>query len=149
MKKFCDTALQMKRCKNSKIHSKIVFNFYTWTDTCSQFTCFVHIHCVQWNLSNTDTLGTKIIFLISDVSLFQGENNIKLGLSQVSWLTRCPFQQCPWDVPLHTDQYHQPVTTTNWLHAVENDAIWLTQNTTIFGSLCLIQQCMWWIKWLY
>ena len=31
---------------------------------------------VQWNLSNTDTLGTKIIVLISEVSLFQGENNM-------------------------------------------------------------------------
>ena len=42
---------------------------------------------VQWNLSNTDTLGTKIIVLISEVYLFQGENNmfyIKFGLSQVS-----------------------------------------------------------------
>ena len=39
-----------------------------------------------------DTLGTKIIVLISEVSLFQGENNmfyIKFGLGQVSWLTRC------------------------------------------------------------
>ena len=42
---------------------------------------------VQWNLSNTDTLGTKIIVLISEVYLFQGENNmfyIKFGLGQVS-----------------------------------------------------------------
>ena len=33
---------------------------------------------VQWNLSNTDTLGTKIIVLISEASLFQGENNMYL-----------------------------------------------------------------------
>ena len=40
---------------------------------------------VQWNLSTTDTFGTNIIVLISEVSLFQGENIIgiyvKLGLS--------------------------------------------------------------------
>ena len=36
------------------------------------------------NLSNTDTLGTKIIVLIIEVSLFQGENYIKLELNQVS-----------------------------------------------------------------
>ena len=29
---------------------------------------------VQWNLSNTDTPGTKIIVLISEMSLFQREN---------------------------------------------------------------------------
>ena len=49
---------------------------------------------IQWNLSNMDTLGAKIIVLIGDVSIFQGENNsvfIKLGLSQVSWLIRCPY----------------------------------------------------------
>ena len=39
---------------------------------------------IQLNVSNADTLETKIITLISEVSLFQGENNIKLGLSQVS-----------------------------------------------------------------
>ena len=36
------------------------------------------------NLSNTDTLGTKIIVLIIEVSLFQEENYMKLELSQVS-----------------------------------------------------------------
>ena len=46
---------------------------------------------IQWILSNTDTLGTKIIVLISEVSLFQGENDVKLRLSQVSWLTRRPY----------------------------------------------------------
>ena len=30
------------------------------------------------DLSNTDTLGTKIFVLISEVSLFQGENNMYL-----------------------------------------------------------------------
>ena len=30
------------------------------------------------NLSNMDTLGTKIIVLISEVSLFEGENNMYL-----------------------------------------------------------------------
>ena len=29
---------------------------------------------LQLNLSNTDTIGSKIIVLISEVSLFQGEN---------------------------------------------------------------------------
>ena len=54
---------------------------------------------MQWNLSNADTLGTKIIVLISEVSLFQGENNmfyVKLWLSRVSWLTKVSlFQRCP------------------------------------------------------
>jgi len=39
---------------------------------------FRPINCIQWNPSNTDTLGTKIIVLISKVSLFQGENNMYL-----------------------------------------------------------------------
>lgn len=38
----------------------------------------------QWNLSNVDILGTKIIVLVSELSSFQGENNIKLELGQVS-----------------------------------------------------------------
>lgn len=38
----------------------------------------------QWNLSNADILGTKIIVLVSELSSFQGENNIKLELGQVS-----------------------------------------------------------------
>ena len=33
---------------------------------------------VQWNLSNTDILGTKILVLVGEVSLFQGKNNICL-----------------------------------------------------------------------
>ena len=34
---------------------------------------------LQWNLSNTNPIsGTKIIVLISEVSLFQGENNMYL-----------------------------------------------------------------------
>ena len=37
-----------------------------------------HIICIQWNLSNTDNLGTKIIVLISEVSFFQGKNNMHL-----------------------------------------------------------------------
>ena len=39
---------------------------------------------IQWKLSNTGTGGTKIIVLISEVFLFQGENIMKLGLNQVS-----------------------------------------------------------------
>ena len=31
---------------------------------------------LQWNLSTADTLGTKIIVLISEVSVFQGENDM-------------------------------------------------------------------------
>ena len=38
----------------------------------------------QWNLSNADILGTKIIVLVSELSSFQAENNIKLELGQVS-----------------------------------------------------------------
>ena len=38
----------------------------------------MNIMGIQWNPSNTDTLGTKIIVLISEVSLFQGENNMYL-----------------------------------------------------------------------
>ena len=49
------------------------------------YTCtYIHGYKLQWNLSNTDTIGTKIFVLISEVSLFQGENNMKLGLSQES-----------------------------------------------------------------
>ena len=33
---------------------------------------------IQWNLSNMDTLGTKIIVQISEVSLFQEGNNMYL-----------------------------------------------------------------------
>ena len=33
---------------------------------------------IQWNLFNTDTLGTQIIVLISEVSFFQGQNNMYL-----------------------------------------------------------------------
>ena len=41
--------------------------------------CGIPYHSVnQWNLSNTDTIGTKIIVLISEVSLFKGENNMYL-----------------------------------------------------------------------
>jgi len=42
---------------------------------CTQLRWFSNI---QWSLSNTDTLGTKTIVLISEVSLFQGENNMYL-----------------------------------------------------------------------
>ena len=34
---------------------------------------------LQWNLSNMDTLGTKRIVLISEVSLFQGEYLYEVG----------------------------------------------------------------------
>ena len=33
---------------------------------------------IQWNLFNTNTLGTQIIVLISEVSFFQGQNNMYL-----------------------------------------------------------------------
>ena len=33
---------------------------------------------IQWNLFNTDTLGTQIIVMISEVSFFQGQNNMYL-----------------------------------------------------------------------
>ena len=33
---------------------------------------------IQWNLFNTDNLGTQIIVLISEVSFFQVENNMYL-----------------------------------------------------------------------
>ena len=42
---------------------------------------------LEWNLSNTDTFGTKIIVLISEVSLFQGEvgtqSNAGVHISEV------------------------------------------------------------------
>ena len=47
-------------------------------------------HCkftIQWSLSNVDTVRTKIIVLISEVSFFQREKNMYLhkdGLKQVS-----------------------------------------------------------------
>ena len=56
---------------------------------------------IQWNLSTTDTLGTKIVVLISEVSLFQGENNMylyKVGtrssvlINQVSLFQECPLE---------------------------------------------------------
>ena len=59
---------------------------------------------VQWNLYNTDTLGTKIIVQISEVSLFQGENNMylyKVGtqlnvlINQVSLFQKCPLREVP------------------------------------------------------
>ena len=59
---------------------------------------------VQWNLYNTDTLGTKIIVQISEVSLFQGENNMylyKVGtqlnvlINQVFLFQKCPLREVP------------------------------------------------------
>ena len=60
---------------------------------------------IQWNLSNTDTLGTKIIILISEVSFFQGENNMylyKVGIQSsvlikqdVLKSQRCPLREVP------------------------------------------------------
>ena len=60
---------------------------------------FKHVY-VWLPLSSIDTFGTKII---GEVSLFQGDNNIMLGLSQVSWLTKVSlFQRCPLsEVPLY------------------------------------------------
>ena len=58
---------------------------------------------IQWNLTNTDTLGTEIIVLISEVSLFQGENTqlYKVGtwpsvlINQVSLFQGCPLRGVP------------------------------------------------------
>ena len=47
-----------------------------WTDKQLQ-------NYLQWNLSNTDTFATKIIVLINEVSLFQGENDIQLYKSRL------------------------------------------------------------------
>ena len=58
----------------------------------------------QWSLSNTDTLGIKIIVLISEVSLFQGEKDLylyKVGtqpgvlINQLSLFQRCPLREVP------------------------------------------------------
>ena len=38
---------------------------------------------IQWNLYNVDPLGTEILVLISEVSLFQGENEM------------CPLREVP------------------------------------------------------
>ena len=71
------------------------------------WTCGKHIcRCKLWNLSNTDTLGAKIIVLISEVSLFQRENNMylcKVGtqssvlINQVSLFQGCPLRGVPLD----------------------------------------------------
>ena len=50
--------------------------------SCNEWKGYSHedqqLFSLQWNLSSTDTFGTKIIVLISKVSLLQGENNIYL-----------------------------------------------------------------------
>ena len=46
----------------------------------------------QWDLFKMDTSETKTFVLISEVSIFQGRTlciYTKLGLGQVSWLTKC------------------------------------------------------------
>ncbi len=62
---------------------------------------------VQWNLSNTDTLGPRKCVLIREVSSFQGANNTYLyevriwssGLiREVSLNQGCPLRE----VPLYT-----------------------------------------------
>ena len=74
---------------------------------------------LQWNLSYADALGTKTIVLISEVSLFQGENNMylyKIGahdqssvpINQLSLFQRCPLR----GVPL----YHHPLRCTYLLY---------------------------------
>ena len=59
---------------------------------------------LQWNLSNMDTIGTKIFVLINEVSLFQGENNTYLNkvwtlssilINQVSLFQGCPLREVP------------------------------------------------------
>ena len=56
---------------------------------------------VEWNLSNTDTIGTKTVVLISEVFLFQGKNIMylyKVGtrssalINEVSLFQRCPLR---------------------------------------------------------
>ena len=59
---------------------------------------------LQWNLSNTETFGTKKIVLINEVSIFQGENNMylyKVGtrssvlINQVSLFQGCLLRGVP------------------------------------------------------
>jgi len=51
---------------------------------------------IQWNPSNTETLGTNILSWFVRCPYFRGKIYIKLGLSQVSWLSRVSlFQRCP------------------------------------------------------
>ena len=66
-------------------YSVVCFNYVTTIEHCSSelplksrelITCCGYMLGLQWNLSDTDTLGTKIIVLISEVSLFQGKNNM-------------------------------------------------------------------------
>ena len=48
---------------------------------------------ILWNLSIMDIIGTKIFVLISEVSLFQGENNTyayKVGTRSSVLTNRCP-----------------------------------------------------------
>jgi len=61
---------------------------------------------MQWKLSNMGIFGTKIIVLIMRCPYFRGRiimYLLKLGLSQVSWLTNVSlFQRCPLrEVPLY------------------------------------------------
>ena len=89
-------------------------------------------HCkftIQWSLSNVDTVRTKIIVLISEVSFFQREKNMYLhkdGLKQVSWLRMCPLRLL----------YINHVSTINhawpFVLAVERDfSIWDQNGITV------------------
>ena len=43
----------------------------------AKFVCLpIGFIVLQWNTSNVDALGTKVIVLISEVSLFWGENDM-------------------------------------------------------------------------
>ena len=55
--------------------------------------------CIQWNLSNPDTLGTEKSVLISEVSWFLGLDCTRtwhLGQQKVSCLSRCPHFRVSW-----------------------------------------------------
>ena len=54
-----------------------MFYDITTLDQISHICIMEILDWLQWNLSNTDTIGTKTIVLISEVSLFQGEEFCK------------------------------------------------------------------------
>ena len=66
---------------------------------------------VQWSLSNTDTLWTKITLLIGEVPLLQGENimySYKAGTQTSVLINQGPlFQGCPLrEVPVYIKIYN-------------------------------------------
>ena len=67
---------------------------------------------IQWNLSNVDTIGTKTFVLVSEVFLFQEDNNLyEVGtqssvlINQVSLFQRCPLREVLYTHPVRGIHY--------------------------------------------